>query len=723
MNHLEFYDQNKLCIIPLPTRSKAPTLEGWQKRTVDDNDVSKFSDEANVGVVLGDASSGLVDIDLDCDLARKLAPYFLPSTGWIFGRESARKAHYIYRVIGDAGQGKKFDCRGKFAEFRGSRQLTVFPPSIHPSGETIAFETSESIGTSTRAILLDSLSLMAICAVVEPHYVEGKRHDIVLALSGTLLKHNISCDAVVRVVSALCDLKSDEEKSVRLDDVRATSARRGSDLPFTQQAALTDLIGVESMNLLLHYLEVPNSIERASVSPNSRLVLGQDDLNDSGMAKLFADKVKDRVVFDVSYGSFAVYHDGIWVHEHLGLGVQRALGEVIQERIDELRKSKDVSHETCALQSKFLLGYLNRSKGQSAIHQSRAYLEVESGIFDRRDDVIAVRNGIISLQDGILHSPSPLNFVTKQLDVIFDPKADCPRFKGVLSDAFGGDEELIAYFQGVAGYWLTGSVNRQEMHFFYGEGANGKSTIINAISHVLGPCAGAMMTDTLFDTMGNQNSYDLASLRACRLAVVHEAESRLKLDSAQVKKLTGGDAIKARQLYRDPITFRPQFKIVVLCNKRPSMDAYDEALKRRIKLIPFDYVVPMDKRDPTLEDKLKLEAAGILNFLIEGARMHYEARIREPKAVTLATREYVFDQDSVSGFLKACAVKEPLATAGVGRLFETYGQYCADEGLPMLSKSDFRKVMIKMGFEDTRSASERQWKGLRLLSDDQSGER
>ena len=78
------------------SRSKRPKPKDWQKRTAADNDPTEFAEGNNYGVVLGDASSGLVDIDLDCDLARKLAPYFLPPTGWIFGRSGAPRSHYLY---------------------------------------------------------------------------------------------------------------------------------------------------------------------------------------------------------------------------------------------------------------------------------------------------------------------------------------------------------------------------------------------------------------------------------------------------------------------------------------------------------------------------------------------------------------------------------------------------------------------------------------------------
>jgi hypothetical protein len=111
--NIEFLNENDLCGIPVRPRSKQPKLSEWQKRRAEHNNALEFAPDDNVGVVLGTASGGLVDIDLDSDLARQLAPHFLPPTGWVFGRESAPRSHYLYRVSGEPGPGRKLNHRSK----------------------------------------------------------------------------------------------------------------------------------------------------------------------------------------------------------------------------------------------------------------------------------------------------------------------------------------------------------------------------------------------------------------------------------------------------------------------------------------------------------------------------------------------------------------------------------------------------------------------------------
>ena len=406
-----------------------------------------------------------------------------------------------------------------------------------------------------------------------------------------------------------------------------------------------------------------------------------------------------------------------------GLQVAAELDTFIQTQVAELRTNLDgIPHDQCLSLTRFLLKYRNRANARNAIEQSRTFLASEVHELEGRDDVIAVGNGLLGLTDGELIPLRPEHFVTKSLTVTYDPSADCPNFKKVLSDAFGGDDDLIKYFQGISGYWLTPDANRQELYILHGSGANGKSTLLNAINHVLGPYAGSLMSDTIFEGSNGQHNSDLASMKDYRLAVVHEAESKFRLNAARLKQITGEDSVKVRALYKDPTVFVPKFKVVIVCNKRPNLDAYDDALKRRIKLIPFDYVVPPDQRDPKLGDKLKAEASGILNFMLEGAQMHYRGEIREPAAVREATRNYLHDQDSVSSFLKDATLGTPGATVAKGALYDAYQNYCTDEAMAAVSKGEFGTILKTLGYLDTRSGEERQWKGLRLLLPDEGPE-
>ena len=108
-----------------------------------------FDDETNVGVVLGDASGGLIDIDLDCEQALTLAPIFLPPTGFRFGRKSKPKSHHFYRSESPGKTVRLADSNGRtLLECRGNGGQTVVPPSLHPTGELIEFSEKGLAGHS-----------------------------------------------------------------------------------------------------------------------------------------------------------------------------------------------------------------------------------------------------------------------------------------------------------------------------------------------------------------------------------------------------------------------------------------------------------------------------------------------------------------------------------------------------------------------------------------------
>ncbi len=129
-------------VVPIPARSKAPVLKSWQTLALEPHEfATHFPDDSNIGLLLGDPSQGLIDIDLDHPKAVELAANFLPDTGMIFGRLGKPRSHWMYRVPGGL-KTRKFAAPKPFGmlfELRSTGCQTVVPPSVHPSGELIDF--------------------------------------------------------------------------------------------------------------------------------------------------------------------------------------------------------------------------------------------------------------------------------------------------------------------------------------------------------------------------------------------------------------------------------------------------------------------------------------------------------------------------------------------------------------------------------------------------------
>ena len=171
--------------IPIPRESKKPTLSGWQDRTLQDVDADEdFADNDNLGVVLGDPSGGLVDIDLDCPEAIRAAGEVLPDTGLIFGRQSNPTSHWIYKVTKPQGRVTYTSPQGggMLVEYRANGCQTLFPPSVHDNKDKVAFHRDDFPATVDKADLLEACRRLAAISLIAQGWIDGSRHDLALAI-------------------------------------------------------------------------------------------------------------------------------------------------------------------------------------------------------------------------------------------------------------------------------------------------------------------------------------------------------------------------------------------------------------------------------------------------------------------------------------------------------------------------------------------------------------
>ena len=179
--------------LPIMRGSKAPGLANWTElRFGSARQLEEHFEETNVGLILGAASNGLVDIDLDCAEARTLAPSLLPHTEMKHGRPSSPGSHYWYVVDREAATAKYQDPLTKkmLLEFRSTGGQTVIPPSLHPDGEYLAWVGEWGEPKHMPAGQLQArVKILAAAALLTRYWPEsGGRHDAALALAGGLLR-------------------------------------------------------------------------------------------------------------------------------------------------------------------------------------------------------------------------------------------------------------------------------------------------------------------------------------------------------------------------------------------------------------------------------------------------------------------------------------------------------------------------------------------------------
>jgi putative DNA primase/helicase len=149
-------------------------------------------------------------------------------------------------------------------------------------------------------------------------------------------------------------------------------------------------------------------------------------------------------------------------------------------------------------------------------------------------------------------------------------------------------------------------------------------------------------------------------------------------------------------------------------NHKPTIKGTDYGIWRRIKLIPFTTRIPEEKQDKHLELKLREEASGILNWLLEGAMRWKREGLKVPAAILNATDEYRGEMDVIGNFLKERCVQAPGVTIRIRELFKAYQEWCEENNEHAVSERFLGLWLAEMGFERTRTADARYWSGLAL---------
>ena len=277
----ELYLMKGLAPIPLPPSSKDPGYPNWQhlRLTIDMLD-DHFPRHAcrNVGILNGAPSSNALDVDLDCPEALLAAPQLLPPTGWVFGRKTSPRSHWVYRADRplDAAQEKYTDLDGAvLVELRGTGGLTVFPPSTHKdTGESISWDRFGDPAVVTLVALQQSVREVAAVALLARHWpAKGTRQDTFLALAGGLLRAGWGQDRVERFVEALAAATRDDEPKKRIQVVALTAGKLEQDHKATGWPKVEERIGSTGKEVVrLIRVEVAPHVEQAYHDALDRLL-------------------------------------------------------------------------------------------------------------------------------------------------------------------------------------------------------------------------------------------------------------------------------------------------------------------------------------------------------------------------------------------------------------------------------------------------------------------
>lgn len=317
--------------------------------------------------------------------------------------------------------------------------------------------------------------------------------------------------------------------------------------------------------------------------------------------------------------------------------------------------------------------------------------------------------------DGVMIRPHRReDYCTKITAATPGPDKRCPTWLGFLADVTAGDVELQRYLARVAGYALTGMTTEHVMFFLYGTGANGKSVFLNTLAAVWGDYATHAPIDAFMETRGERHPTDLAKLRGARLVIATEVGQGKRWDEGKIKALTGGDTISARFMRQDFFDYKPQFKLMIAGNHKPSLRNVDEAMRRRLHLVPFTVTIPRERRDKTLPERLWAERDGIITWAVRGCAEWQRTGLKPPACVLAATEEYFESQDAIKRWIEEECVQSERATVATDEAFCSWKAWAEKQGEYVGSMKKFAEELFKRGLQRWSSGRKRGIRGLAL---------
>lgn len=323
--------------------------------------------------------------------------------------------------------------------------------------------------------------------------------------------------------------------------------------------------------------------------------------------------------------------------------------------------------------------------------------------------------GTVDLRTGEYRGHRREDHITKITGVAPDPACPTPVWESFLHRISGGDPDLVAFLKRMSGYAATGDTREHALFFCYGTGGNGKGTFLNALTDAIGDYAKTAPIETFTATAGERHPTELAGLRGARLVTAQETEEGRRWAESRIKALTGGDRIAARFMRQDFFEFMPQFKLVIAGNHKPGLRAVDEAIRRRFHLVPFTVTITREERDEALPEKLKAEAPGILQWMIDGTAEWLERGLAPPPAVTAATEAYLESEDATAAWLEECCEEASGACEATGELFKSWKDWAEGAGEYAGSAKRFSQNLESRGFIPDRQNRVRVFRGIRLV--------
>lgn len=465
----------------------------------------------------------------------------------------------------------------------------------------------------------------------------------------------------------------------------------------------------------LHILSPKASIEDftyvAEIVPEEAFY----SFTDTGNAQRLSIEDSVRGMFHYVHETKEFLH---WTGTHWAVDHDGALTREWQKIAERLADSDD---EATAKWGKQCLNN-NRIKAAIDLFKSIQGVTKSTMDFNKNRELLNVINGTLNLLTSELKPHSAADRITRMFNAAYDPTAKCPQWEKFIERVIP-DKSMRDYVQRAAGYSLLGDGDQRAMFILHGPSGTGKSTFLETLRGVFAEYGTTAPPGAFKNRQTNAApTTDLHVLRGKRFVVTSETAEHATFDEELLKRLTGRDSIQSRELYQANQEWTPECVLWIATNHTPKFNSDDDAVWRRLKLIPFPNPMSKAEEIPDMARRILIpEADGILNWLLAGLRAFLAEGLNEPAEIAEAARQVRMAGDSVSRFVEDSITSGRIEfatgeAASQQVLLKMYQAWCREVCERPLGSRRFVNRMSSMYPELTVAGDSSSWLGIRVTA-------
>ncbi len=687
--------------IPIAAGSKKPPkgLE-WQRFTKDDRPTEEEICEwwtqwpdANVAILTG-GRSGVFVIDIDPGYdPKEWPPDGIELNAGLIVQTPRGKHFYFVHVDGIRNSVKKL---AEGVDIRGEGGYVLIPPSV-VDGKRYEFLCGDyrDVGEAPPGLIelikpIQSDADEARSTVIDREVIpEGMRNTTLFSLAGSMRKKGLGFEGIrstlLAVNAGMCSppLPDEEVQTV------AKSACR-----YPPGAMALSITGADCTDLA-------NAIR---------------------FARLYHDEVR----YCPDLKSWLEW-DGCRWKECQITSVQRRAQETAVSVYEEAAAVKEDSREAQDRRdalARWAMTSQSDPRLKAMISQARCQKEIETPreAFDQEPGLLTVLNGTLDIRTGELREHQKEDLITRMaevewrgLDYPFQPWID------FLSDATARNENQERYLCMMTGYSAIGNPEEEKVFFLLGPGGTGKTTFIEAIRGALGDYAKTAEIEAFVQpgkSRGSRPRPEIIHLLGARIIFCAEVERGQKMAGALLKHLSGGDKATFRDLYKGDEEYHPTMTIWIAGNDPPRVRDDDSGVRRRIRKLSFDNVIPEEEQDKSLKRVLKTNPkarSAILAWIVRGAIEYQKEGYWEPECVQQSTEEYFHGMNPIKPFIEEMCELSPEHFTPAGAPYAAYRNYCNENKEWPLGRNDFNSRLKGFNAYPAKSGGVRGWFGIKVL--------